>query len=103
MTRTSLFRVYSESDIHAHTDDRVTFHRLSELLELRRLRKARRGIDVVKLSSGDAKKRRRRHAEEAPEDKGGLRAGVGSAERFGEGEGRGSAAGAGANASTEDE
>ncbi|KAF8138901.1 hypothetical protein EV363DRAFT_1523219 [Boletus edulis] len=49
---------------------------LSELLELRRLRKARQGIDAHKLSSGDAKKKRRRHAEEAPEDKGGLRPGA---------------------------
>ncbi|KAF8437237.1 hepatocellular carcinoma-associated antigen 59-domain-containing protein [Boletus edulis BED1] len=51
-------------------------NRLSELLELRRLRKARQGIDAHKLSSGDAKKKRRRHAEEAPEDKGGLRPGA---------------------------
>ena len=63
------------------------FDRLSELLELRRMRKARRGIDVVKLSSGDGKKRRRRNTEEAPEDKGGLRAGVGAG--VGGGEGRG--------------
>ncbi|KAI9574291.1 hepatocellular carcinoma-associated antigen 59-domain-containing protein [Boletus coccyginus] len=63
---------------------------LSELLELRRLRKARQGIDIHKLSSGDAKRKRRRHAE-APEDKGGLRAGVAGA---GSGSGMGSAVGA---------
>ncbi|KAH0840253.1 hepatocellular carcinoma-associated antigen 59-domain-containing protein [Lanmaoa asiatica] len=51
---------------------------LSELLELRRLRKGRQGIDVHKLSSGDVKKKRRRNAEEPPEEKGGLRAGAGA-------------------------
>lgn len=56
----------------------LTFDRLSELLELRRLRKARQGIDVHKLSSGDARKRRRRNAEESLEEKGGLRAGAGA-------------------------
>ena len=39
-----------------------------------RLRKTRQGIDVHKLSSGDAKKKRRRR-ETSPEDQGGLRAG----------------------------
>ncbi|KAI6026000.1 hepatocellular carcinoma-associated antigen 59-domain-containing protein [Pisolithus marmoratus] len=33
---------------------------LSELLELRKLRKSRQGIDVQKLSKGDAKRRKRR-------------------------------------------
>jgi hypothetical protein len=42
------------------------------------------GIDVVELSSGDDEKKRRQNAaDEPPEDKGGLRAVVGS------GEGRG--------------
>ncbi|KAF8559429.1 hypothetical protein OG21DRAFT_1402941 [Imleria badia] len=66
---------------------------LSELLELRRLRKTRQGIDVHKLSSGDAKKKRRRNAEEAPEEKGGLRPGAGAA----------TGSGAGAGAKTEDD
>ncbi|KAH7887355.1 hepatocellular carcinoma-associated antigen 59-domain-containing protein [Phlebopus sp. FC_14] len=53
---------------------------LSELIELRRLRKARQGIDVQKLSKGDAKRRKRRQAEDdEPEDKGGLRAGAAAA------------------------
>ncbi|KAG8218994.1 hepatocellular carcinoma-associated antigen 59-domain-containing protein [Butyriboletus roseoflavus] len=51
---------------------------LSELLELRRLRKSRQGIDVHKLSSGDAKKKRRRNVEEVPEEKGGLTMGAGA-------------------------
>ena len=49
------------------------------MLELRRLRKSRQGIDVHKLSSGDVKKKRRRNTEEALEDQGGLRPGVGGA------------------------
>jgi hypothetical protein len=49
---------------------------LSELLELRKLRKARRGIDVHKLSKGDVKKKKRRVTEDESEEKGGLRAGA---------------------------
>ena len=88
--RVSSFLRYS---IHFTSD------RLSELLELRRLRKARQGIDVHKLSSGDVKKKRRRNAEEAAEEQGGLRPGAGS----GSGSGSGAAAGAGPGAKTEDE
>lgn len=84
-------------DIHIRIH--LTSDRLSELLELRRLRKARQGIDVHKLSSGDVKKKRRRNAEEAAEEQGGLRPGAGS----GSGSGAGAAAGAGPGAKTEDE
>ncbi|KIJ69789.1 hypothetical protein HYDPIDRAFT_171770 [Hydnomerulius pinastri MD-312] len=49
---------------------------LSDLIELRKLRKARRGIDVQKLYKGDVKKKKRRNTEDEPEDKGGLRAGA---------------------------
>ncbi|KAG9317810.1 hepatocellular carcinoma-associated antigen 59-domain-containing protein [Chiua virens] len=59
---------------------------LSELLELRRLRKARQGIDVHKLSSGDVRKKRRRNTEESPEEKGGLRAGAGAIDKTEDGE-----------------
>lgn len=70
----SLPCVFSSPDVQA----RSHLNRLSELLELRRLRKARQGIDVHKLSSGDARKRRRRNVEEPPEEQGGLRAGAGA-------------------------
>ncbi|KAG6333311.1 hypothetical protein ID866_5778 [Astraeus odoratus] len=49
---------------------------LSELLELRKLRKARQGIDVQRLSRGDAKRKKRRRADEDEhQDPGGLKAG----------------------------
>jgi len=41
--------------------------RLADILELRKLRKAREGIDVAKLNKGEVKKRRR-----SPEPAGGL-------------------------------
>jgi len=43
---------------------------IAELIEWRRLRRAREGIDVAKLNAGDAKKRKKRAREE---EKGGLR------------------------------
>lgn len=49
---------------------------ISELIELRKLRKSRQGIDVSKLSKGDAKKRKRKTAEDGQEAQGGLRAGA---------------------------
>ncbi|KAG1873582.1 hepatocellular carcinoma-associated antigen 59-domain-containing protein [Suillus subalutaceus] len=49
---------------------------ISELIELRKLRKSRQGIDVSKLSKGDAKKRKRKTAEDGQEIEGGLRAGA---------------------------
>ncbi|KAG2068083.1 hypothetical protein BDR04DRAFT_1103882 [Suillus decipiens] len=49
---------------------------ISELIELRKLRKSRQGIDVSKLSKGDAKKRKRKTAEDGQEAEGGLRAGA---------------------------
>ncbi|KAI0044610.1 hypothetical protein FA95DRAFT_1608397 [Auriscalpium vulgare] len=59
---------------------------VAELLELRRMRKAREGIDVTKLNKGDAKKRRRKQAEAeaaaaaAEEQEYGLRPGAKTAE-----------------------
>ncbi|KAJ8506884.1 hypothetical protein ONZ45_g10664 [Pleurotus djamor] len=47
---------------------------LSELLELRKLRKAREGIDVAKLHKGDSKRRRKQVMPE--EEVGGLRQGA---------------------------
>jgi hypothetical protein len=49
---------------------------ISELIELRKLRKSRQGIDVSKLSKADAKKRKRKTAEDGQETEGGLRAGA---------------------------
>ncbi|KIY73846.1 hypothetical protein CYLTODRAFT_416499 [Cylindrobasidium torrendii FP15055 ss-10] len=44
---------------------------IADLIELRKLRKSREGIDVAKLNKGDAKRKRKRLAEEV--EKGGLR------------------------------
>lgn len=49
--------------------------RIAELIELRKLKKSRQGIDVQKLSKGDAKKKRKA-AEDGQEVQGGLRAGA---------------------------
>ncbi|KAF8915390.1 hepatocellular carcinoma-associated antigen 59-domain-containing protein [Mucidula mucida] len=46
---------------------------LADLLELRKLRKSRQGIDVAKLNKGDMKKKRKRPAEDV--DPGGLKKG----------------------------
>jgi hypothetical protein len=47
---------------------------LEDLIELRKLRKTRQGIDVARLNKGDAKKKKKRAREEGEE--GGLRKGV---------------------------
>ncbi|KAI0311027.1 hepatocellular carcinoma-associated antigen 59-domain-containing protein [Amylostereum chailletii] len=47
-----------------------------ELIELRKLRKARQGIDVSKLNSGDVKKRRKRKKEDEEEQAYGLQPGA---------------------------
>ncbi|EGO02104.1 hypothetical protein SERLA73DRAFT_132900 [Serpula lacrymans var. lacrymans S7.3] len=47
---------------------------LAEILELRKLKKARRGIDASKLHKGDVKKKKKRAPEE--EDQGGLKKGA---------------------------
>ncbi|KAF5393129.1 hypothetical protein D9757_001220 [Collybiopsis confluens] len=49
---------------------------LSDLLELRKLKKQRQGIDSTKLSKGAAKKKRKMTREEEEEIKGGLRKGA---------------------------
>ncbi|EPQ59185.1 hypothetical protein GLOTRDRAFT_70395, partial [Gloeophyllum trabeum ATCC 11539] len=49
---------------------------LEDLIELRKLRRAREGIDVTKLNKGEVKKKKKRPLEEE-EERGGLRAGVG--------------------------
>lgn len=51
-------------------------HRLADLLELRKLKKLRQGIDAVKLSKGVTKKKRKRTKEEEEEEQGGLRKGA---------------------------
>ncbi|PFH49234.1 hypothetical protein AMATHDRAFT_148058 [Amanita thiersii Skay4041] len=51
--------------------------RLADLIEIRKLRRAREGIDVTKLQKGDAKKKKKkREREEGEEDVGGLRQGT---------------------------
>ncbi|KAF8914257.1 hepatocellular carcinoma-associated antigen 59-domain-containing protein [Gymnopilus junonius] len=49
---------------------------LADLLELRKLRKTRGGIDVAKLNKGDLKKKKKRLREEG--DQGGLKKGAGA-------------------------
>ncbi|KAJ4479185.1 hepatocellular carcinoma-associated antigen 59-domain-containing protein [Lentinula aciculospora] len=49
---------------------------LADLLELRKLKRLRQGIDAVKLSQGAEKKRRKRTREEEEEIQGGLRKGA---------------------------
>jgi len=49
---------------------------IAELIELRKLKKSRQGIDVQKLSKGDAKKKKCKTAEDGQEVQGGLRAGA---------------------------
>lgn len=52
--------------------------RLADLIELRKLRRSRQGIDVSKLNKGDVKKKRRRPKDEEEEEEGGLRKGASS-------------------------
>ncbi|KAJ3991342.1 hepatocellular carcinoma-associated antigen 59-domain-containing protein [Lentinula boryana] len=49
---------------------------IADLLELRKLKKSRQGIDSVKLAKGAAKKKRKRTREEEEEIQGGLRKGA---------------------------
>ncbi|KAF7355685.1 hypothetical protein MSAN_01486300 [Mycena sanguinolenta] len=46
---------------------------LNDLIELRKLRKARQGIDAAKLNKGDNRKKKKRPREEEEEEQGGLR------------------------------
>ncbi|KAJ7682371.1 hepatocellular carcinoma-associated antigen 59-domain-containing protein, partial [Mycena polygramma] len=46
---------------------------LNDLIELRKLRKARQGIDAAKLNKGDAKKKKKRPREDEEAEQGGLR------------------------------
>lgn len=55
--------------------------RLADLIELRRLRKSRQGIDASKLNKGDVKKKRRRPKDEEEPDQGGLKPGSSNAAR----------------------
>jgi len=50
--------------------------RLADLIELRRLRKLRQGIDAGKLNKGDAKKMKKRTKEDEDMEQGGLKKGV---------------------------
>jgi hypothetical protein len=53
--------------------------RLEDLLELRKLRRSRQGIEASRLIAGDARRRRRREDDaEQEEERGGLRAGTGT-------------------------
>jgi hypothetical protein len=52
--------------------------RLADLLELRKLRRSRQGIESTKLIVGDAKKRRKLEDEYEKTEPGGLRSGAGT-------------------------
>jgi len=55
----------------------ISIHRLSDLLELRKLRKSRQGIDSVRLTKGDTKKKKRKRPDDLGQmDIGGLKQGV---------------------------
>lgn len=60
----------SHFDLHAA----FSSHRLNDLLELRKLRKAREGIDVAKLNKGDVRKKKKRARDEG--EQGGLKKGM---------------------------
>ncbi|THH17741.1 hypothetical protein EW146_g3133 [Bondarzewia mesenterica] len=67
-----------EQDVSGKEEDSLL---IEELIELRKLRKARQGIDVAKLNKGDTKKRRKRALEDEGADEAipvesGLRKGV---------------------------
>ena len=51
------------------------FGSIADLIEWRKLRRAREGIDVAKLNVGDEKKKKKKRPRE--EDQGGLRKGAG--------------------------
>ncbi|KAJ7853864.1 hepatocellular carcinoma-associated antigen 59-domain-containing protein [Mycena leptocephala] len=53
-------------------DDKIPLD-LNDLIELRKLRKARQGIDAAKLNKGDARKKKKRPREEDEAEVGGLR------------------------------
>lgn len=51
--------------------------RIADLIELRKLRRAREGIDVAKLNKGDAKRRKKRAREgDEQEEEEGMKAGL---------------------------
>jgi hypothetical protein len=54
-----------------------SYLRVADLIELRKLRKSREGIDVTKLGKGDIKKKKKKKTkeeeEEEQEERGGLR------------------------------
>ncbi|PSR93804.1 hypothetical protein PHLCEN_2v4699 [Hermanssonia centrifuga] len=52
---------------------------LADLLELRKLRRTREGIDISKLSRGEVKKKKKRPREGEGEEEGGLKPGAGAA------------------------
>ncbi|KIK03130.1 hypothetical protein K443DRAFT_676977 [Laccaria amethystina LaAM-08-1] len=63
-----------DEDNAPENDDEVNMP-ITDLIELRKLRKARGGIDVAKLNKGDVKRKRKRTKEEEG-DQGGLRKGA---------------------------
>ena len=59
-----------------------SLHRIEDLIELRKFRKAREGIDVGKLNAGERKRKKKKEGEqEGEEDVGGLKSGSGSGGR----------------------
>ncbi|GJE84526.1 hepatocellular carcinoma-associated antigen 59-domain-containing protein [Phanerochaete sordida] len=64
-----------DKDSEAQEDEGGEKLALADLIELRKLRRAREGIDIAKLSKGDVKKKKKRPREE---DEGGLKPGASS-------------------------
>jgi len=73
--RESSLEAQNEPEVEEEGDDKLP---LADLIELRKLRKSRQGIDASKLNRGDVKQKRKRPKDKEEEDQGGLRKGVSS-------------------------
>ncbi|KIM91246.1 hypothetical protein PILCRDRAFT_811763 [Piloderma croceum F 1598] len=71
--RETSLEVQEQPEIEEEADGKLP---LADLIELRRLKKLRQGIDASKLNKGDVKKKRKLPKEDEDMDQGGLRKGV---------------------------
>ncbi|KJA29730.1 hypothetical protein HYPSUDRAFT_231504 [Hypholoma sublateritium FD-334 SS-4] len=65
-----------KEDESSHPEGEEQSLGLADLLELRKLRKTRGGIDVAKLNKGDVRKKKKRVRDEGEGEQGGLKKGV---------------------------
>ncbi|KAG5648772.1 hypothetical protein DXG03_000121 [Asterophora parasitica] len=73
-TRVREISVEAEEDVPQPENEEEANLPLADLIELRKLRRARQGIDAAKLNKGDVRKKKKRVREEG--DEGGLRKGA---------------------------